>query len=304
MKKISFFISLLLFESILLFSQVSINSTGNSPDNSAMLDVQSTDKGFLTPRLTKAQIEEIPNPTNGLVVYCTSDGYFYAFVERAMTWKQILFGSEIIGAPCPYGNTLIINHIAGSLAPITKTVTYHAVTAVPGEISKCWTTSNLGADHQADSIYDPTEASAGWYWQFNRMQGYKHDGTTLAPGWTITVINDNSDWLTANDPCNIELGINWRLPTYTEWFNIYTAGSWNFLSPWISALKLHMAGYLNRVNGSLYNRGTYGVYWSSTQSQDDNTWGCELIFSNTYGGFIEVSENYKAFGYSVRCIRE
>jgi hypothetical protein len=30
---------------------------------------------------------------------------------------------------------------------------------------------NLGADHQATSVDDATEAFAGGYWQFNRIQG-------------------------------------------------------------------------------------------------------------------------------------
>ncbi len=78
-------------------------------------------------------------------------------------------------------STITINHAAGAVAPVTKTVTYGTVTNIPGETSKCWITSNLGADHQASAVSDATEASAGWYWQFNRKQGYKHDGTTKRP---------------------------------------------------------------------------------------------------------------------------
>ena len=115
-----------------------------------------------------------------------------------------------------------INHVAsGGVAPVDKTVTYGTVTNIPGETSKCWITSNLGADHQATAVNDATEASAGWYWQFNRMQGYKHDGTTRTPNTTwITSINENLDWQAANDPCALELGNGWRIPTYTEWTNV------------------------------------------------------------------------------------
>lgn len=48
---------------------VGINSTGIAPDNSAMLDVSSTSKGFLLPRMTKAQILAIASPAVGLMVY-------------------------------------------------------------------------------------------------------------------------------------------------------------------------------------------------------------------------------------------
>lgn len=76
------------------------------------------------------------------------------------------------------GNSITVSHVAGTVAPVSKTTTYGTVTNIPGETTKCWITSNLGADHQATSMGDATEASGGWYWQFNRKQGYKNDGTT------------------------------------------------------------------------------------------------------------------------------
>ena len=56
--------------SITAWSQgVGINETGANPDPSAMLDVESTDKGFLPPRMTSAQRNAISNPAKGLMVY-------------------------------------------------------------------------------------------------------------------------------------------------------------------------------------------------------------------------------------------
>ena len=133
------------------------------------------------------------------------------------------------------GDPLTINHVTtGGVAPVNKTVTYGTVTNIPGETSKCWITSNLGADHQATAVNDATEASAGWYWQFNRMQGYKHDGTTRTPNTTwINSINENFDWLAANDPCAIELGTGWRIPTNFEWINVDASGNWTYWNgPW------------------------------------------------------------------------
>ena len=53
------------------FSQVSISTDNSSPDPSAMLDVKSTSKGLLPPRMTHAQMNTISNPANGLIIYCT-----------------------------------------------------------------------------------------------------------------------------------------------------------------------------------------------------------------------------------------
>lgn len=56
-----------------IFSQnIAINSTGALPDTSAMLDVTSTVKGFLAPRMTTAQQNAIPLPATGLMVFNTS----------------------------------------------------------------------------------------------------------------------------------------------------------------------------------------------------------------------------------------
>ncbi len=64
---------LLLFVNIIfidaIWSQVSINIDGLEPDSSAMLDVQSTEKGMLIPRMTSVQRTLINNPATGLLVF-------------------------------------------------------------------------------------------------------------------------------------------------------------------------------------------------------------------------------------------
>lgn len=199
------------------------------------------------------------------------------------------------------GDSITISHVAGNVAPVEKTTIYGTVTNIPGEPSKCWITSNLGSDHQATAVNDATEASAGWYWQFNRKQGYKHDGTTRTPNTTwITSISDNSDWIASRDPCTLELGNGWRIPTKTEWTNVIISGYWtNWNGPWNSDLKIHAAGMLGDSNGSLYFRGIEGGYWSGTQYVTQMGW--LLWFTSN---LCSVGNNNKATGYSVRCIKE
>ncbi len=197
------------------------------------------------------------------------------------------------------GDSVTINHMAGSVAPVNKTVTYGTISNIPGETSKCWITSNLGANHQATAVDDATEASAGWYWQFNRRQGYRHDGTNVTPSWTITSIDESSDWLAANDPCALTFGCGWRLPTMTEWTNVDASGGWtDWNGPWNSALKMHAAGYVNASNGLIAARGAIAFYWSSNQVINI-TGGALYFVSNTC-----IVGNYtKAHGFTVRCIR-
>jgi hypothetical protein len=60
-------------------SQVSINTNNANPAPSAMLDVTSTNKGMLVPRMTTAQREAIANPAAGLLVYDATEKTLYMF---------------------------------------------------------------------------------------------------------------------------------------------------------------------------------------------------------------------------------
>ena len=198
-------------------------------------------------------------------------------------------------------NSFTVNHQAGSIAPVNKTVTYGTVAGIPGEPTKCWLSSNLGADHQATAVNDTTEASAGWYWQFNRKQGYSHNGSTRTPNTTwITSINEALDWEAANDPCALELGCGWRIPTSTELTNIDASGNWNdWNGPWNSALKLHAAGMLTMGSGALSDRGVKGLYWSSNQTSGGNAG--YLLWLTSSASYMT---NYpKTAGFSIRCIK-
>ena len=74
---------------------VSINTTGNLPDNSAILDVSSTDKGVLIPRMTTAQRTLILSPAKGLLVYDTNFDEFWYF--NGTIW--VAFGGSGIAGP-------------------------------------------------------------------------------------------------------------------------------------------------------------------------------------------------------------
>jgi hypothetical protein len=134
------------------------------------------------------------------------------------------------------------------------------------------------------------------------MQGYKHDGTTRTPNniW-ITPINENSNWLTTNDPCLIEIGNGLRLPTMSEWNNIDAAGGWsNWNGPWNSALKIHAAGGLSGSNGNILYRGGTGYYWNSTIGVLSYE-GQALIFNSTR---CDIGYGSIADGFTACCIRQ
>jgi hypothetical protein len=235
----------------------------------------------------------------GVLCDTAYDRYVWSYNECGHSSSTVLSCSNFDCWLC--GEPLLVCHEAGTVAPVNKTTSYGTVTNVPGETSKCWITSNLGSDHQATNYNDATEASAGWYWQFNHMQGFMHDGTTRTQNTTwITSIYEYSTWSACNDPCNIELANGWRIPTRTEWTNVDAAGGWStWTGPWNSILKIHAAGRLNDYDGSLSSRGLSGMYWSSTHSSESLGWRLSFNSSSCSMGTI-----IKDYGFSIRCIKD
>jgi hypothetical protein len=366
-----------------VYSQVSVNTDGSVADPSAILDVKSTSRGVLFPRMTFNERNAIVDPAEGLFIFCTncgpgetgtlclfSGGEWLTFnlckilaptaglnqmppFTIVWTWNPVpgatgykwgttnSYGSASdMGTDtsrtetgitcdsaytryvwayndCGYslpvtltqtnpncwtcGQPISVDHIAGSVAPVSKSTSYGTVSNIAGEPAKCWTTSNLGSDHQATAVNDTTEASAGWYWQFNHARGFKHSGLTRNPSSTwITSISEMSNWVSENDPCVIELGNGFRIPTTTEWSNADAFGGWStWDGPWNSSLKLHAAGRLTSGSGALEYRGEYGYQWSSVQSS--GVLGQVLYFFSTS---CTMSSHPKAYAYNLRCIKE
>jgi hypothetical protein len=197
------------------------------------------------------------------------------------------------------GTSFTVNHeTSGGVAPVDKSVTYGTVSTTLFGGTKCAITQNLGADHQATAKDDATEASAGWYWQFNRKQGYQYTTSRTPAGWDATNDNSSATWEATKDPCTLELGAGWRIPTKTEW----TAADvlWiNYNDAYGSLLKLHAAGYLLSSDGSLKSRGSGDYYWSSTQNEA--TYGWYLFSYSSYSG---VDYYLKMSGFPIRCLKD
>lgn len=75
---------------------ISVTEDGSAPNSSAMLDVVSTDKGMLIPRMTAAQRLAIVSPANGLLVFQTNvpEG-IYAYFTTHSAWTRITADSTL-----------------------------------------------------------------------------------------------------------------------------------------------------------------------------------------------------------------
>jgi hypothetical protein len=108
MKKLSLFTVMFLgIGQWLLAQSLSLNTDGSAADNSAMLDIKSTTKGLLLPRMTAAQRLAIASPATGLLVWQTdgTPGFYYNLGAPTSPNWLFLLSSSGAGAWGLLGNT-------------------------------------------------------------------------------------------------------------------------------------------------------------------------------------------------------
>ena len=259
------FIIIALLTTYLLEAQVSISSDGSEPGPSAMLDVTSTSKGVLIPRMTTAQRDAITNPEASLLIFNITTQCYEGYSTQDKQWYS--FGC--IGS-YPPGT----RHCGGTPTAI--------VDVTNPSTGKIWMDRNLGASRVAT---DSTDALAyGDLYQWGRFaDGHQctnpktttYLSSTDNPGHDNFIIASNSpyDW---RNPQNNSLwqgvnGINnpcpkgYRLPTEAEWQDeLESWGSTNATGAYASPLKLPVAGNRRYTDGAFRGVDQYGDYCAST----------------------------------------
>jgi hypothetical protein len=136
----SLFLILLLALSMSVSAQVAINNDGSQPDPSAMLDVSSTSRGLLPPRMTQAQRIAITNPVVGLIMWCSDCGAAGELqVYNGTTWTNMIGGEA--GATFPILTTTIASPVDGVTATSGGNITFDGGSAVT-ERGVCWSTTS------------------------------------------------------------------------------------------------------------------------------------------------------------------
>ncbi len=292
------------------------------PHASSILDVESTEKGFLPPRMNTTARDAINGGVfePGLTIYNTDDNCL-------QWWNGTDWFDPCDGSGGGNGGGLADEYPPGTVFCASGPTEIVEVTSAGGRV---WMDRNLGASQQATSIADA--ASYGDLYQWGRAaDGHQcrnsplHNGGTLGlattsepntgaawDGHFITVNSAPNDWLQtqddflwntndpspgkgATDPCPT----GYRLPTEAElnaertsWSSGNSAGAFD------SPLKLPAAGRRYRTNGSLDAVGSIGSYWSSSVS---GTNARRLGFSSSNA---DMSTHHRADGRSVRCLKD
>lgn len=139
-------------------AQIGINDSGSNPHSSAILDINSNNKGLLVPRMNQIEIELISNPANGLIVFNTTNNKFYAYIQSSNEWKEINYGEGTIPGPWD-----------GSCG---DSITYGGETYGSLQIgSQCWMSKNLNIGIRININQNQTDN--------NIIEKYCYDDDTL-----------------------------------------------------------------------------------------------------------------------------
>ena len=76
------------------YAQIAINNDNSNPDASSILDIKSSDKGMLIPRMSAIQRDNITTPATGLMVYVNDDNSFYYYNGSA--WQKMGTSNNIV----------------------------------------------------------------------------------------------------------------------------------------------------------------------------------------------------------------
>jgi hypothetical protein len=152
MKKSIISVVFIVFSSILFSQNVGINTDGSAPNASAMLDVKSTSKGFLPPRMTLAQRTAIANPPAGLIVWCSNCGaYGELQVYNGTVWTNLVGGAASGTPGAPTIGTAVAGDTQASVpftAPASNggsTIISYTATSNPGNITGTLTQAGSGS---------------------------------------------------------------------------------------------------------------------------------------------------------------
>ena len=121
------------------------NTSTNAQSASAALQIDSTTKGLLTPRMTQTQRNAIATPATGLMVWCTNCGTAGELqIYNGTTWTNFIGGTASAPATVPGAPTSPVATAGNTQASVAFTapasdggsvITGYTVTSSPGNLT-------------------------------------------------------------------------------------------------------------------------------------------------------------------------
>jgi hypothetical protein len=264
MRKIYLFvftITLLLISINVMPQGVAINDNGNPPDASAMLDVTSTSKGILIPRMNKTDRNDISSPVPGLIIYQTSD-------SEALSINDLTDGKT-------GGSSVFLGTDAGK----NDDGSYNRNVAVGDSAFYSNTTGSSNVAIGPWSLYNSTTRSflvaIGDSALFNNGIG----ATETYHAIGNTAVGSKSLYSNTTGSINTANG--------TEALYNNTTGSYNTANGY-KALYSHTTGHYNTANG-------YMALFSDTTGYQNTAIGSGALYNNTTGSFNTANGDFTLF---------
>lgn len=159
---------------------------------------------------------------------------------------------------------------------------------------------------------------------YTTSHAYYNNDTTYGAyyNWYTATASTGTNSVSSGNTSSSICPKGWKLPTggssgefqalYTKYPNSNSSTGWVVAASgpngkagrWIGASTaaggtfFPAAGYMYTDSGSLYNIGSYGLYWSSTANSANYAYDLNFYSSNIYPAY----NNGKHYGLSVRCI--
>ncbi len=286
------------FISAFSVAQVGITNDNSLPDPSALVDIHSTTKGLLIPRMTQDQLRIITEPANGLLVFCTTDNKFYAYLSGDDAWHEVLYGTGTLTPTC---GTPFTDPRDGKSYPTIQAGT------------QCWMASNLNAGTRINGSQTQGNNGVMEKYCFNNLES----NCDLYGG--LYQWNEMMQFTTLPESQGI-CPEGWHIPSDAEVFILIShlggldsaggkmkeTGTALWLSPNTGAtnesgLNLRPASFRDYLGNFSTPLGERGTLWTSTQN--GGTYGWDYSFYYNTDDAVRNNGAMKSNGFSVRCLK-